>query len=62
MFTSGFHYAFIAAIGAMIISLTIYLFNKKHFPNVDKKAKATESQDSEIKMDAKKLNNAYMHC
>jgi len=55
IFTSGFHYAFIAAIGAMIISLTIYLFNKKHFPNVDKKAKATESQDSEIKMDAKEV-------
>jgi POT family proton-dependent oligopeptide transporter len=56
VFTSGFHYAFIAAIGAMIVSLAIFLFNKKHFPNVDKKVAATAaSQDTEIKMDAKEI-------
>ncbi len=55
VFTTGFHYAFIAAIGAMLISLTIYLFNRKHFPNVEKKSKVTEGQEVEITMDAKEI-------
>lgn len=33
VFTTGFHYAFGIAIGAMLISLIIYLSNKKNFPN-----------------------------
>ncbi|MDR0543929.1 MAG: peptide MFS transporter [Odoribacteraceae bacterium] len=33
VFNHGFQYAFMAAIGAMCISLVIYLFNKKIFPN-----------------------------
>ena len=32
VFTTGFHYAFMCAIGAMIISLVIFLANKKKFP------------------------------
>ncbi|HBG71832.1 MAG: symporter [Bacteroidetes bacterium GWF2_43_63] len=33
VFATGFHYAFAVAIGAMLISLVIYLTNKKKFPN-----------------------------
>ncbi|MBN2892595.1 MAG: peptide MFS transporter [Bacteroidales bacterium] len=37
-FNTGFHYAFATAIGAMIISLVIYLLNMKTFPSVLKKS------------------------
>jgi len=37
VFNEGFHYAFICAIGAMSISLIIYLSNKRIFPDVRKK-------------------------
>jgi proton-dependent oligopeptide transporter, POT family len=38
VFNTGFHYAFGAAIIAMLISLTIYIFNKSKLPNpADKK-------------------------
>ena len=33
VFATGFHYAFAVAIFAMMISLTIYLVNKKNFPD-----------------------------
>ena len=33
IFTTGFHYAFAVAIGAMLISMIIYLTNKSKFPN-----------------------------
>ena len=33
VFTTGFHYAFAVAIIAMLISLVIYMFNKKRFPD-----------------------------
>ncbi|MGC8865708.1 MAG: peptide MFS transporter [Bacteroidales bacterium] len=41
VFTTGFHYAFMFSIGAMLISLTIYLVNKKLFPNPAPKVKST---------------------
>jgi len=50
LFTTGFHYAFGIAIGAMVISLVIYIFNKKNFPNPQK---ISESKDNgEIEMNA----------
>lgn len=39
VFNRGFQYAFMAAIGAMIISLIIYMANKKRFPDPATKAK-----------------------
>ncbi|WP_462280212.1 peptide MFS transporter [Salinivirga cyanobacteriivorans] len=39
VFSTGFHYAFGIAVGAMVISLLIYLANKNKFPSVQKKAK-----------------------
>jgi proton-dependent oligopeptide transporter, POT family len=51
VFNTGFHYAFGIAIIAMAISFTIYMINKKNFPNPKVKAKAGEITD-EIKMEA----------
>lgn len=55
VFTTGFHYAFAIAIGAMLISLVIYIVNKNRFPDV--KIKSTDSDDgaAEIKMDPKEV-------
>ncbi|MDL2252417.1 MFS transporter, partial [Odoribacter sp. OttesenSCG-928-J03] len=39
IFATGFHYAFAVAIAAMAISLTVYLVNKKNFPDPGKKTK-----------------------
>jgi proton-dependent oligopeptide transporter, POT family len=49
VFNTGFHYAFACAIGAMLISLTIYLFNKNRFPSVKKKL-ALEIKDGASKI------------
>lgn len=56
VFTTGFHYAFAIAIGAMIISLVIYLTNKNRFPDVKAKAAAAQANGTtEIKMDPKEV-------
>ena len=55
VFTTGFHYAFAIAIGAMLISLVIYLSNKNRFPDVKAKAAAAASGSTEIKMDPKEV-------
>ena len=57
VFSRGFHYAFIAAIFMMIISLMIYMTNKSKFPDPSKKAaeKATQASAEEIKMDAQEI-------
>lgn len=52
VFTTGFHYAFAIAIGAMLISLVIYLFNKKSFPDpkaASQKSFSVENQEMDIK-------------
>jgi POT family proton-dependent oligopeptide transporter len=55
IFTTGFHFAFLVAIGAMAISLSIYLFNRSRFPNPADKIKnaqasnATEMDATEVK-------------
>jgi len=49
VFSTGFHYAFAVAIGAMAISMLIYLINMKKFPNpADKKLKAMGSVEVEM--------------
>jgi len=58
VFNTGFHYAFGAAIVAMLISVVIYLINKNKFPSIDKakeKAAAQEEKADNIKMDAKEI-------
>lgn len=55
VFTTGFHYAFGASIVAMMISLIIYIVNKKKFPNPAAKVKASSAVTGEILMDAKEI-------
>lgn len=51
IFNTGFHYAFGAAIIAMLISITIYLSNKKTLPNPANKAKSSSASNTqEIEM------------
>lgn len=54
-FTRGFHYAFAIAIGAMAISVIIYLVNKKNFPDPASKVKAKAGDSATIEMDAKEV-------
>jgi POT family proton-dependent oligopeptide transporter len=57
VFNTGFHYAFGAAIIAMLISLTIFIFNKQKFP--DPAAKVVHDDQSNtpaaIESDAKEI-------
>ncbi len=58
VFSRGFHYAFIAAIFMMIISLAIYMANKSKFPDPAQKAAANAKQAvsaAEVKMDAQEI-------
>lgn len=51
VFTTGFHYAFMFSIAAMLISLTIYLVNKKIFPNPAPRVKTSAYVKVEGEMD-----------
>ncbi|MFP4663152.1 MAG: peptide MFS transporter [Bacteroidales bacterium] len=44
VFNTGFHYAFGAAIVAMIISIFIYLGNRRKFPTIDKAKEKAEKE------------------
>ncbi len=54
-FTTGFHYAFAIAIVAMLISVVIYLANKKYFPNPKGKTEDKQNKTEEIQMDTKEI-------
>ncbi len=51
VFNTGFHYSFAVAILAMMISLVIFLINKKKFPNPADK-KAATGNGTEVEMSA----------
>ncbi|MBN2729633.1 MAG: peptide MFS transporter [Bacteroidales bacterium] len=57
VFTTGFHYAFAISLGAMAISLIVYLVNKKFFPNPAPKVSKEEAakDTSVVQMDAKEI-------
>lgn len=56
VFTTGYHYSFAIAIGAMLISLAIYLSNKKRFPDVQKVKKAdAKLSGAEVQMAASEI-------
>ncbi len=59
-FNTGFHYAFFTAVGAMLISLTIFLATKKSYPNPTKKATGSGISKEEIKMDAKEIKQRLL--
>lgn len=48
VFTTGYHYAFGIAVGAMLISLIIYMVNSKKFPTVQKKKKGEKATTDPI--------------
>lgn len=55
-FVTGFHYAFGVAILTMIISVGIFLINKKHLPDVKSKKEAAASKDTKtVEMDPKEV-------
>lgn len=56
VFNTGFHYAFGVAIIAMLISLVVFIVNKKNFPGVKKAVKNEIGEiTDEIKMEAKEV-------
>ena len=55
VFTTGFHYAFAAAIIAMLISLVIYMVNKNRFPDPANKKVASENGEPVAEMDIKEV-------
>lgn len=59
VFSTGFHYAFAAAIVAMLISLVIFLVNRKRLPDPNQKAKAAAASGApakaEITMSAQEI-------
>lgn len=58
VFSTGFHYAFAAAIVAMMISLVIFFINRKNLPDPNKKAadkNGNTPSKEEIKMDVKEI-------
>ncbi len=55
VFTEGFHYAFGLAVLAMLISVVIYLVNKKNFPNPKQKKTKVDGQSADIEMDAREI-------
>ncbi|MFI3314889.1 MAG: peptide MFS transporter [Rikenellaceae bacterium] len=59
IFTEGFHYAYNAAIVAMVISIVIFLVNKSKFPDPSANIKAAVSGD-DVKMDAKEIKQRIM--
>jgi len=61
VFTTGFHYAFGVAIFAMAISLTIYMLNKKNFPNAKKVVTSGAAIDPNvIQMDIKEVKQRLL--
>ncbi|MFI3294948.1 MAG: peptide MFS transporter [Rikenellaceae bacterium] len=54
IFTTGFHYAFGAAVVAMLISLVIFVVNMKRFPNPADKVKAAAGK-ANIEMSAQEV-------
>ncbi len=52
VFSTGFHYAFGVAIIAMMISITVYLLNKKTFPDPKTAAERQAANRNEILMSA----------
>jgi len=49
IFNTGVHYSFIASVAAMLISFLIFIFNKKIFPNPNKKETVTADYTAEEK-------------
>lgn len=60
VFSTGFHYAFGVAIIAMLVSLIIYLVNKKNFPDPSKKAAADVVKEDAPQMSAQEVKQRIL--
>lgn len=60
VFSTGFHYAFGVAIIAMLVSLTIYLVNKKNFPDPSKKAAANVAKEDGPQMSVQEVKQRVL--
>lgn len=64
VFNTGFHYAFWAAVGAMLISLVIYLFNRASFPADQKEVDSFQADakvtKQEVLMEASEIKQRIM--
>ena len=61
VFSTGFHYAFAVAIVAMLISLVIYVVNKKRFPDPSKKvADKSAASAATVEMSAQEVKQRIM--
>ncbi|MDE5695424.1 MAG: MFS transporter, partial [Alistipes sp.] len=63
VFNRGFHYAFMAAIAMMLVSLVIYLTNRAKFPDPaqkERKSDAGKPSAAEIKMDAQEIRQRIL--
>ena len=55
VFTTGFHYAFGVAILAMVLSLVIFVINRKKFPDPSKKVAAKAGDATAVEMSAQEV-------
>ena len=55
VFTTGFHYAFGVAILAMVLSLVIFVINRKKFPDPSKKVAAKAGDATIVEMSAQEV-------
>ena len=61
VFSTGFHYAFAVAIVAMLVSLIIYVVNKKRFPDPSKKvADKSAASVATVEMSAQEVKQRIM--
>lgn len=64
VFNTGYHYAFWAAVVAMLISLTIYLINRAGFPEDENKVPSTQatqqSNKAEVQMAASEIRQRIL--
>ena len=61
VFSTGFHYAFAVAIVAMLVSLVIYVVNKKCFPDPSKKvADKSAASAATVEMSAQEVKQRIM--
>jgi POT family proton-dependent oligopeptide transporter len=56
VFNRGFQYAFLAAIGAMCISLIIYMYNRKTFPDPAQKKTVAEGETRRVSREEIQMN------
>ncbi|MCL2097516.1 MAG: peptide MFS transporter [Bacteroidales bacterium] len=59
VFNTGFHYAFGIAILAMLISITIFMLNKRKFPNPALKTRSASAEAGTVTMDIKEIKQRF---